>query len=115
MYKDRPEVNHRNYSDFLKVLHEEALWLKKYYVDHEDKKTLEAILLPKDEIYAPNKKYPKKHHPEHEGCDGINNPKSTKLTEKRICRCMYYYSDTSKKCQNCLLQTKWKNKEIIRI
>ena len=61
MYKDRPEVNHRNNSDFLKVLHEEALWLKKYHGDHENKKTLKEVFLPENEIYAPHEKYPKQH------------------------------------------------------
>lgn len=50
MYKDRSEVNHRNDSDFLQVLHEEAEWLKRYHVDHEDKKMLKELFLPEDEI-----------------------------------------------------------------
>ena len=109
MYKDRSEVKHRNDSDFLQVLHEEAEWLKRYHVDHEDKKMLEELFLPEDEIYAPNEKDSKQHYPKHEKCSGIRIGDSTKLTEKRICRCMFYYGKRPVKCQNCLLINKWQN------
>ena len=115
MYKDLLEVNQRNAFSFLQVLHEEALWLKKYYEDNEDKKKLEEKFLPENDIKLSNEKYPKQHYPNHKWCSGIYDPNSTKLTEKRICRCMFYYNESFQKCQNCLLQTKWKNVGQIQI
>lgn len=109
MYKDRSEVNHRNDSDFLQVLHEEAEWLKRYHVDHEDKKMLKKLFLPEDGIYAPNEKDSKQHYPKHEQCSGIKKGDTNKVTEKRICRCMFYYGKNPIKCQNCFLIKKWQN------
>ncbi len=115
MYKDHPDVNQSNDATFSQVLHEEALWLRKYHIDHEDKSKLEELFLPKSELKLSNEKYPKQHNPKHAHCSGIYKPDSIKVTEKRICRCMYYFNDTSKKCKNCLLQTKWKNVGRIQI
>ena len=115
MYKDRPEVNQQNEFTFLQVLHEEALWLKKYHEEHEDKKKLKEEFLPRSAIKLSNGKEPKEHYPKHNGCSSIRKQDSTKLTEKRICRCMYYYKDTSKKCLHCLLETKWRNIGNIQI
>lgn len=49
------------------------------------------------------------HIPNHESCSSIGEKDKTKLTEKRICRCMNYFEEKSKKCQNCFLEKKWKN------
>jgi hypothetical protein len=52
----------------------------------------------------------KKHHPDHALCDGCD---SERMTEKRMCRCMYYFNSPEKKavsnCDGCKLKYKWKN------
>lgn len=59
-----------------------------------------------------NQRSEREHFPLHEGCDGCE---SERLTEKRICRCMYYYNANSTKCRQCKLSNKWKNIGSIRI
>ncbi len=103
MYKDRPEINQRSDSVYSQVLKEQALILKKYFDAHENKEILKEVFLPASELSVGNNKKTKLHTPKHERCSGIKKGTSIKLTEKRICRCMFYYCKKSVKCQNCLL------------
>ena len=52
------------------------------------------------------------HIPNHERCSGCD---TEKLTEKRICRCMYYYMKNPKKCNVCMLEEKWNNVGAIEV
>lgn len=53
---------------------------------------------------------PKKQNPNHALCEGCD---TEKMTEKRMCRCMYYYNAYGKKeisnCRSCQLIYRWKN------
>lgn len=115
MYKDRPEVNQRNDSAYSQVLKEEALLLKKYYTAKENENILKEVFLPDSELSIPKNKGTKLHYPKHEQCSGIKKGSTNKLTEKRICRCMFYYSKKSIQCQNCLLINKWQNVGEIQV
>ena len=48
----------------------------------------------------------KEHTPKHDGCKGCTDAKST---EKRMCRCMYYYMKNTAICSTCMLSEKWNN------
>lgn len=115
MYKDRPEIKQRSDSVYSQVLKEQALILKKYFDAHENKEILKEVFLPASELSVGNNKKTKMHAPKHEKCSGIKKGTSTKLTEKRICRCMFYYCKKSVKCQNCLLINKWHNVGEIKV
>ena len=109
LYKDRPEVNHRNDSAYSQFFKEEALFLKKYYATKENKDVLREVFLPDSQLSVPKSKGTKLHYPKHEYCSSISKTDSTRLNEKRICRCMFYYGKRPLKCQNCLLINKWQN------
>lgn len=115
MYKDRLEVNQRNDSAYSQVLKEEALFLNQYYASKDNKDILREVFLPDSELSVPKNKGTKLHSPNHDNCSGIRKDDSNKLTEKRICRCMYYYGMKPEKCQNCLLINKWQNVGEIQV
>ena len=50
----------------------------------------------------------KKHKPSHEKCS-MKTTDSKKVTEKRICRCMFYYNKDKDKCLRCPLGKKYNN------
>lgn len=50
----------------------------------------------------------RKYNPNHEKCD-MNAQKTSRLTEKRICRCMNYFNQNNDKCANCPIKKKYKN------
>ncbi len=52
------------------------------------------------------------HKPNHEKCE---RPKTDRVTEKRICRCMRYYNQESALCKECPLSNKWRNLGKIKI
>lgn len=52
------------------------------------------------------------HIPNHDGCSGCE---SDTMTEKRICRCMYYYMKKPEKCKECKLKEKWNNVGTIEV
>ncbi len=54
----------------------------------------------------------KRHHENHDGCSGCN---SDSETEKRICRCMYYYDKDPAVCDGCKLPYRWKNVGEIKV
>ena len=115
MYKDHLEVNQRNDSAYSQVLKEEALFLNQYYASKDNKDILREVFLPDSELSVPKNKGTKLHTPNHDNCSGIRKDDSNKLTEKRICRCMYYYGKKPEKCQNCLLINKWQNVGEIQV
>lgn len=50
----------------------------------------------------------KKHKPSHDKCS-MKTTDSKKITEKRICRCMFYYNKDKDKCFKCPLVKKYNN------
>ena len=48
------------------------------------------------------------HKPNHNKCDMKEND-SSRVLEKRICRCMYYYGKDIEKCNRCPLEKKYNN------
>lgn len=61
------------------------------------------------EFFLGNNNSEQKHFPKHDKCSGLNKSDNSRITEKRICRCMYYFDENNKKCKNCILEKKWKN------
>ena len=58
----------------------------------------------------------KEHKPDHTVCSAIKEDNSpNKISEKRICRCMNYYSKESAQCKNCKLERKFQNRMIAEI
>lgn len=57
----------------------------------------------------------KEHKPNHEACNGFDDPAKGNLKEKRICHCMYYYMKKPEVCEKCSLKNKWKNVGDIEI
>lgn len=51
-------------------------------------------------------------NPNHISCNGYNDIEEN---EERICRCMFYYDDSSAKCNKCIYERKWHNKGEIEI
>ncbi len=100
LFKDKSKLEQRNaeaYTDNFRII---ADILRK---SNNQKSYLKDFFLGTEK--APYQE----HFPKHECCSSIRRNETTKLTEKRICRCMYYFNENSKKCQNCLLEKKWKN------
>lgn len=54
----------------------------------------------------------REHKPRHEKCSGVSG--AGRVTEKRICRCMFYYGK-SDVCGSCALQKKWRNAGSIKV
>lgn len=55
----------------------------------------------------------KRHHDTHKECKQC---KTETVTEKRICRCMYYFDECSASCgDECKLSLKWKNVGEIKV
>lgn len=106
LYKDLPIVNQRTDEAMKKVLSEIARLLQ----------TLDEKAL-RDELLQTNEQKIKEldlHEPDHDGCSSIKK-NDLKINEKRICRCMSYYNQESKKCQNCYIVQKWMNVGKIKI
>ncbi len=106
-YKDKPGINNQT--------------LEKQNIQEISKKCDKALkssdLLEdlKKELLKEGSKELKKSNPNHIKCDGCP---TGRRTEKRICRCMYYYNNSAstKDCGNCKLTgKKWKNVGNIRV
>ena len=54
----------------------------------------------------------KRHIENHDKCAGCNTDKTT---EKRICRCMYYYDKDPINCADCDLEFRWVNVGDIKV
>ena len=102
LFKDKDSINHRGIKDYLG-----NIWMLAGAVIQNE----EFFLV--DASFINNKK---NHQPDHYSCAGINeNSEETKLTEKRICRCMNYYKETDKVCKECKIDKKWNNVGEYRI
>ena len=96
MFKDKENINRRNMNEYGENLHLLANALK------ENEKQRGKLC---DFLLSDAKKENKKCNPNHEICSGCkgNDGKEPKTTEKRLCRCMYYYNHQSERQQdNCI-------------
>lgn len=99
LYKDNPEVNHRN--KLREQIEELAKKVRLAEQSPDTKKKLRQELLN-------GVKSKGVHMPNHIGCTGCCD--SGRVTEKRLCRCMYYFNtEKDKTCATCKIKTKWKN------
>lgn len=94
LFKDKANINHRSEDDYLSNIWELAA----------------AVRTNNSDIYFDSRfmNGEQKHYPKHAECD-YSSEDNKRETEKRICRCMNYYDDTSSKCKSCNLIRKWKN------
>ena len=104
LYKDKSEVKHKNKDDYQKILKEIASFLK---TSEADKSFLKKIML--SGIIEE-----KTHESRHDNCDRRKTD-SNRITEKRICRCMFYYNKDEEKCKKCTQDNRWKNIGKIKI
>lgn len=104
LYKDLPCVNHR--SKIKMVLKHIAEHIKKSKAEGVDEQAYRKKWLFNNQISST------KHKPKHTKCAGCD---TDTITEKRICRCMYYYSPDSISCKSCRLKHKWNNIGEIKI
>lgn len=105
LYKDDPALNHRNKAEYdknLKYLADLVRNAKKY---PDGNPMLLEKLINDSEII-------KETNPTHDICDA---PETVRLTEKRICRCMYYYGKKKELCDKCKLKKKWNNVGKLKI
>ena len=105
MYKDTKNINHRNETEYLENI---KLLSKAIKDDAMKKGSLKEFLLE-----GATQKY-NQHHPKHKKCTYVSKDKDhIRVTEKRICRCMYYYNvlddKQTLKCKKCNFIDRWKN------
>lgn len=103
LFKDERTVN--QYSNLRESMDDLAEIIKRAGGVCKNRKVLIEELLngaTSQQIHVPNHKY----------CSGCE---SGKVTEKRICRCMYYYMKKPELCQKCNLEKKWHNVGKIEI
>ena len=109
MFKDKETINRRNmveYGENLRLLADVIRGNEK------QREKLKEFLLEKD-----RKEENKSHHPEHKICSGCKKEKDKKMriTEKRLCRCMYYFNHTphtteqKSECDKCDFPVNRKN------
>lgn len=114
LYKDEKGINHRTKIIQNKYIEELADICKEAFSDFEKKDSVlrKRLRIPKNVPATP------KHDPCHKKCEGCG---SDRKTEKRICRCMYYYNQNRwpKKCEkeknSCQIFAKWINKGKIEV
>ncbi len=110
LFKDKEDINHKsaekaNIEKLCKICKEASKGDGKL----NKEKLREKLKVDKNIIED------KEHNHEHEECKGCD---TSTITEKRVCRCMYYYNSKKKKdcgesCKLCL--KKWNNQGIITI
>lgn len=99
IFKDNESINHR--SEINKQIKELADKVKQAEHSSDMKQTLRQLLINDLESKG-------EHIPNHNGCTGCLD--SGRITEKRLCRCMYYYNSKKEKiCDACKIEKKWKN------
>lgn len=103
LYKDLKRINHR--SQLRDSINEIAELIKSAGGVCENRSALLRDLLN-------NADCKQEHIPNHECCSGCT---TKKVTEKRICRCMYYYMKKPEKCNECMLEEKWNNVGTIEV
>lgn len=96
LYKDNLYINQR--SKYLENCKELANLIKKA----KEEQNYFKYFLDDSKV---SKQY---SNPEHQKCD-MPVDGSNRMTEKRICRCMYYYGENIEKCEKCPLKQKYKN------
>lgn len=106
LLKDIPTMNHRSENKkYLKMI---ADVLRRANAAEDYNDVLKCELLK-------NRLGEKEHKKCHKGCNGCD---TVKLTEKRICRCMYYYNTEDfpkERCKTCSIRVKWNNVGKIRV
>lgn len=97
LYKDKSEIQHRNKDAYKKSIGDLADKLRNTKKLDEDCFLLEGALLNRE----------KPHKPCHTECNHtkVSNV-SGRPTEKRICRCMYYYNENAESCKKCTFKKK---------
>lgn len=96
LYKDRDGINHRNWKAYQENLHDLAERLRNCSSLDGDCFLLEGAAVDKTRPHHPNRE---------KDCDFLKNPSDNiDRTEKRICRCMYYYQKD--KCVGCQFEHK---------
>lgn len=96
LFKDNDSINHRGIDDQLG-----NIWMLAGAI----RKNEESFLIDPSFI-----KSDKPQYLDHKACPGIQKAsQGSKLTEKRICRCMNYYKDTEEVCKKCDIDKKWRN------
>lgn len=103
LFKDKDNINHNNMKELTENLSEIARLIEEAGGVGENNPVLIKRLLG-------NAKTEKKQNPNHSLCAGCD---TGRMTEKRMCRCMYYYNLPEKravsKCKECCIKYKWKN------
>lgn len=103
LYKDKPEMNQK--SKLSEMLEDIAKLIKEAGGVCDNRQILRKELLGEE-----NTSRKKEQKPKHEECEGC---KTERMTEKRMCRCMYYFNSADKsphsKCDDCKIKNKWKN------
>ena len=98
LYKDKKSLNRRNETAYKKYLKEIASFIKEY---RSNERYLKNVLLKGIEAA-------REHKANHLMCDRKLSD-SDRITEKRICRCMFYYNKDADKCRGCKQVQKWRN------
>lgn len=100
LFKDKESINHRNWDDYLS-----NIWMLAAGIRETDgSRNGTHMLLDASFISS------KEHKPNHDGCSSFGTNNSvTRVVEKRMCKCMYYYNADATICQQCKLDLKWKN------
>ena len=96
LYKDKADINQK--TKYLENSKELANLIKKAKEENNYSKYFIGETNISNQEYKPN----------HNECD-MNDKSPEKVTEKRICRCMYYYNKDIDKCSKCLLRKKYNN------
>ena len=96
LYKDKFDINQR--TKYLENSKELANIIKKA----NDENDFAKYFLDESKISD------KEYKPKHNECD-MKESDSSRTTEKRICRCMYYYGKSIDKCNKCSLGKKYNN------
>lgn len=101
MFKDRDNINHRNekeYGDNIRLLADAI---------RADAKSPGAL---REFLLSGGVKLAATHRPSHAACDHKSSD-NIRVTEKRLCRCMYYYNLTPQPgpCESCDFPCKRKN------
>lgn len=103
LLKDSPKINHK--SELEESIKDIAEVIERAGGVGNNREVLLTELLN-------NSATTQEHKPNHEGCDKCD---TDTLTEKRICRCMFYYGKNEAKCSECKLRLKWNNVGKIQI
>ena len=105
LYKDKANIKQRGISVQIDNLNELSNVIENSSPNSADRKTLLWIDDLNPDATA--------HNPNHNKCDYKSGIDSEKDTEKRICRCMYYYNNGDEQqadiCKNCVMD--WKSRK----